>query len=139
MSATDCAESSASTPAISSMKNGSSARIRDGRAITSPHECARAAESERAARFGYQPSSWAIASTRARVASDTPGCPLRAYETAPFDTPARSAMSAMVALRAGLGSPLMAGPPRGDLTNRTARLRSGSLENARGTEPPAAL
>ena len=81
------------------MKNGSSARIRDGRAITRPHACAREAESERAARFGYQPSSSAIASMRSRVASETPGCPFSAYETAPFETPARSAMSAIVARR----------------------------------------
>ncbi|GIF36318.1 hypothetical protein Axi01nite_06290 [Actinoplanes xinjiangensis] len=31
-----------------------------------------------------------------RVASETPGWPLSAYDTAPLDTPARRAMSAIV-------------------------------------------
>ena len=101
MSATPRAESSASTPEMNSMKNGSSARIRDGRAITRPHASAREAESARAARLGYQPRSAAIPRMRSRVASETPGCPFSAYETAPFETPARSAMSAIVTLRAG--------------------------------------
>ena len=60
------------------MKNGSSASMRAGRAITSPQASARAADSERAARFGYQPSSSAIARMRARVPAETPGCPFRA-------------------------------------------------------------
>ena len=78
------------------MKNGSSASVRAGRASTSPQASARAAESARAARFGYQPSSWAIERMRSRVSSETPGRPLSAYETAPFETPARSAMSRIV-------------------------------------------
>jgi hypothetical protein len=35
-------------------------------------------------------------STRARVDADTPACPFRANDTAPLDTPARRAMSAIV-------------------------------------------
>ena len=57
VSAIERVESSRSTPAMNSMKNGSSAIVRAGRASTSPQASARAAESARAARFGYQPSS----------------------------------------------------------------------------------
>ena len=87
------------------MKNGSSASVLAGRASTSPHASARAAESARAARFGYQPSSRAIVRIRSRVSSETPGRPLSAYETAPFETPARSAMSRIV-IRPALSSAL---------------------------------
>ena len=93
---------------MNSMKNGSSAIVRAGRASTSPHASARAAESARAARFGYQPSSFAIARIRSRVSSETPGRPLSAYETAPFDTPARSAMSLIVTPAASVALPLVA-------------------------------
>ena len=96
VSAIERSESSSSTPAMNSMKNGSSASVRAGRASTSPHASARAADSARAARFGYQPSSCAIARIRSRVSSETPGRPFSAYETAPFETPARSAMSRIV-------------------------------------------
>ena len=82
------------------MKNGSSASVLAGRASTKPHASARAAERARAARFGYQPSSSAIERMRSRVSSETPGRPLSAYETAPFETPARSAMS-LIVIRAG--------------------------------------
>ncbi len=71
-----------------------------GRARTSPQASARAAESARAARFGYQPSSLAIPTIRSRVSSETPGRPLSAYETATFETPALSAMSRIVTLPA---------------------------------------
>ena len=81
------AESWVSTPAMNSMKNGSSAIVVAGRASTSPSASAREAESARAARFGYHPSSFAIVRMRSRVSSETPGRPLSAYETAPFDTP----------------------------------------------------
>jgi hypothetical protein len=60
------------------MKNGSRPRSRDGRAKTRPHASARAAESARAARFGYQPISSAIPRIRARVTSESPGRPLSA-------------------------------------------------------------
>ena len=102
VSATERTASSDSTPARNSMKKGSSARVCAGRARTSPHASARAAESARAARFGYQPSSSAMARMRSRVPSDTPGRPFSAYETAPFETPARSAMSLIVALTRSL-------------------------------------
>ena len=92
-------ERQASTPAMNSMKNGSSASVEAGRARISPQASAREAESERAARLGYQPSSSAIARIRSRVSSETPGRPLRAYETAPLETPARSAMSLIVVRR----------------------------------------
>src|SRR3954454_2062948 len=84
---------------MNSMKNGSSAMVLAGRARMRPQASARAAESARAARFGYQPSSSAIARIRSRVSSDTPGRPFSAYETAPFETPARSAMSLIVVRR----------------------------------------
>ena len=60
------------------MKKGSSAIVVAGRARTSPKASARAADSARAARFGYQPSSRAMATMRSRVASETPGRPLSA-------------------------------------------------------------
>src|SRR4051812_3728981 len=78
------------------MKNGSTPRIRAGRRNTMPTVLLGAPVSARAAPFGFHPISAAIASTRRRVASDTPGCPLRAYDTAPLDTPARAATSAIV-------------------------------------------
>ena len=84
------------------MKKGSSAIVAAGRARTRPNASARAAESARAARFGYQPSSRAIVTMRSLVSSETPGRPLSAYETAPFDTPAREAMSLIVTLRVWL-------------------------------------
>src|SRR4029450_14081745 len=62
----------------------------------------RATERARAALFGYHPSSPAIARIRSLVVSETPGRPFRAYETAPFETPARAAMSLIVTLRAPL-------------------------------------
>ena len=84
---------------MNSMKNGSSAIVAAGRARMRPQASAREAERARAARFGYQPSSSAMARIRSRVSSETPGRPLSAYDTAPLDTPARSAMSLIVVLR----------------------------------------
>ncbi len=52
--------------------------------------------SRRAALSGTQPSSSATVSTRSRVASETPGRPFNAYDTAPIDTPAWAAMSLIV-------------------------------------------
>ena len=92
-------------PARNSGKNASTASVRGGRESTSPHAFARDAESERAALFGRQPSSSAISRMRFRVSSDSPGRPFRAYETAPFDTPARRAMSLIVTLRPERASP----------------------------------
>ena len=86
---------------MNSMKNGSSAIVLAGRARISPQASAREAERARAARFGYQPSSSAIARIRSRVSSETPGRPFSAYETAPLETPARSAMSLIVVRRPG--------------------------------------
>src|SRR4029450_4808266 len=71
-------------------------RIRAGRLKVSPTAFALALDSARAALLGLKPISRAIATIRCRVASDTPGWPLRAYETAPLETPARWAMSAIV-------------------------------------------
>lgn len=85
-------------PLISSMKNGSTPRNRAGRHRARPTACARAPLSALAAMFGRQPISFAMARMRALVASDTPGWPFRAYETAPLETPACRAMSAMVGL-----------------------------------------
>src|SRR5262245_36502283 len=78
------------------MKNGSTLRIRAGRLSVRPTAAALAPDRARAALFGLKPISRAIAMIRCRVASDTPGWPFRAYDTAPLDTPARSAMSAIV-------------------------------------------
>ena len=100
VSAIERDESSDSTPAMNSMKNGSSESVVSVRASTSPQAWARATESARAALFGYQPISSAIARIRARVLSESPGRSLSANETAPFDTPARRAMSLDVTLRA---------------------------------------
>ena len=52
--------------------------------------------SDCAAPFGFQPSSRATSSTFARVASDTPGLPLSAYDTALLDTPEAFATSKIV-------------------------------------------
>jgi hypothetical protein len=55
-----------------------------------------APERVRATLFGLQPISSAMARTRSRVEAETPDCPLRAKDTAPLDTPALLAMSAIV-------------------------------------------
>ncbi len=86
-------------PAISSMKYGTAARLRAGRAMMSPQASARAAESDRAALWGYHPRSSASWRIRRRVVSETPGRPLRAHDTAPLDTPALVARSAIVIRR----------------------------------------
>ena len=102
------------------MKNGSSASVRAGRASTSPQASARAADSARAARFGYQPSSSAIARIRSRVSSETPGRPFSAYETAPFETPARFAMS-LIVVRASLPCVSRFSPPPWAASERQRR------------------
>ena len=121
------------------MKNGSSASVRAGRARTRPHASTRAADSARAARFGYQPSSSAIETIRSRVASETPGCPLRAYETAPFETPARSAMSRIVTLpRRMLGHSsrsLLAPEPIRRLSSCTGSAMKSTASSHRPTIP----
>src|SRR4051794_27271268 len=78
------------------MKKGSMPSIRAGRHRARPTALAVAPESARAALLGLNPISAAIARIRCRVASDTPGWPFSAYDTAPLETPARRATSAMV-------------------------------------------
>src|SRR4051812_47202274 len=78
------------------MNQGSMPRIRAGRHRVRPTARALAPERARAALLGLNPISCAIATIRCRVASETPGCPFSAYDTAPLDTPARRAMSAIV-------------------------------------------
>src|SRR5690349_11934111 len=78
------------------MNQGSMPRIRAGRHRVRPTALARAPERARAALLALNPISSAIERMRLRVASETPGWPLRAYDTAPLDTPARRAMSAIV-------------------------------------------
>src|SRR5690242_11871725 len=78
------------------MNQGSMPRMRAGRHRVRPTARALAPDRARAALFGLNPISCAMATMRCRVASETPGCPLSAYETAPLDTPARRAMSAIV-------------------------------------------
>jgi hypothetical protein len=67
-----------SIPESSFMKNGSTPRVLASRAMTSPRAPAREADRARAALLGRQPISAASLRTRWRVASDTPGWPLRA-------------------------------------------------------------
>src|SRR5450756_1650928 len=81
---------------MNSMKNGSTASVLAGLARASPQALARAAERDRAAWFGYQPSSSATVRMRSRVASDTPGRSFSAYETALLETLVRSAISLIV-------------------------------------------
>lgn len=52
--------------------------------------------SDRAAADGRHPYSSAMRNTRSRVAGETPGRPLRAYDTTAIDTPAARATSVMV-------------------------------------------
>src|SRR5688572_9014567 len=78
------------------MKNGSTPSVRAGRQSARPTAWAAAPDSARAALLGLKPISSAMARMRRRVASDTPGWPLSAYDTAPLDTPARRATSAIV-------------------------------------------
>lgn len=61
-----------------------------------PNASARPAVRARAALFGWNPISLAIARMRSLVALDTPGWPFSANETAALVTPARCAMSAIV-------------------------------------------
>src|ERR1022692_4337182 len=70
--------------------------------MTSPHAPALAADSARAALLGYQPSSSATARMRRRVASASPGRLFSAKDTAPLETPARRAISAMVTRLVGI-------------------------------------
>ena len=112
----DRAASSASKPLIRPMKNGSMPRMRAGRHRVRPTALALAPESARAALLGLKPISRAMATIRCRVASDTPGWPLRAYDTAPLETPARWAMSAIVG-RCFTRSPLLGTVERSHATS----------------------
>ena len=78
VSAYDRADSSASKPLIRPMNHGSMPRIRAGRHRVRPTARALAPESARAALFGLKPISWAMATMRCRVASETPGWPFSA-------------------------------------------------------------
>ena len=62
----------------------------------SPNVSLRAADNCRAARLGTHSSSAATLRTRARVAAETPGWLFSAYDTAPWETPQRLAISLMV-------------------------------------------
>src|SRR5204863_408428 len=53
-------------------------------------------DSDLAATLGRQPISLAMSRMRLRVLADTPGRPFNAYDTAPIETPARAAISAIV-------------------------------------------
>lgn len=97
-SATELAESTAWRPDSSWLKNGSTPMVRAGRAITSPTASALAPPRARAALCGRQFISSATRRIRALVASLTPGRPLSAKDTAPLETPAWRAMSAIVGL-----------------------------------------
>ena len=74
------------TPKVSAVEPGS----------TRPIVSLRALASRRAELSGSQPSASAAARMRSRVVAETPGRPLRAYEAALMETPARSATSRMV-------------------------------------------
>ncbi len=92
----ECADSPDCRPDTICPKNGSMPSVRAGRAMTRPIESARDWPSARAALCGRHCICSAIARIRARVCSLTPGRPFSANETAPLETPARSAMSAIV-------------------------------------------
>ena len=83
-------------PAMKAGKNGSALSVSGCRAITSPTVSARDEDSARARWLGVNPSSAATARIRSRVASATPGRSFRANETAPRETPAARATSAIV-------------------------------------------
>lgn len=86
-------------PEMRSPKNDSVPRVRAGRFSTKPIDPAFAPPSARAAVCGCQSSSRAAWRTRSRVASETPGRPFSAKDTALIETPARAAMSAIVVRR----------------------------------------
>src|SRR4051794_4018875 len=79
-------------------KNGSARSVSGDRAMTRPTARAFDTESARALELGVQPSSAAVRRMRSRVVGLTPGRSLSAKETAPFETPAARATSAIVGL-----------------------------------------
>ena len=84
-------------PEMNSMNHGatpneSAVEVGSTRPIVSLRELA----SRRAELSGNQPRASAAARMRSRVDADTPGRPLRAYEAALIETPARSATSLIV-------------------------------------------
>nr|WP_264295183.1 hypothetical protein [Microbispora sitophila] len=89
-------DSSRSSPAMNRMKNGSTPSVSAGRAMIRPTLCARDPDRDLAAALGRQPISLAMSRMSLRVSADTPGRPLSAYDTAPIETPALAAISAMV-------------------------------------------
>ena len=82
------------------MKNGSSASVLAGRARTSPQRRPGHADSGAAARFGYQPSSAAIARIAPRVSLRDAGPAVQRVGDGAFRDARRCAMSAIVTLRA---------------------------------------
>jgi len=85
-----------SMPEMNEQKNGSAPRVSGVRAITSPTASARETDSALPRRLGVQPRSRATERIRSRVSAATPGLPFSAKDTAPFETPATRATSAMV-------------------------------------------
>jgi hypothetical protein len=77
-------------------KNGSEDSTPGSLVMTSPSAKAFETDKERARLLGRQPSSSAAARIRSTVAWARPGRPFSANETAPLDTPARLATSAIV-------------------------------------------
>jgi hypothetical protein len=77
-------------------KNGSEDSTPGSLVITRPSANAFETDSDRARLLGRQPSSSAAARIRSTVALARPGRPFSANETAPLETPARVATSAMV-------------------------------------------
>ncbi len=77
-------------------KNASARSTSGARASTRPTACARFVDNALAPGFGVHPSDSATPMIRSRVSAETPGRSFRANDTAPFDTPAARATSAIV-------------------------------------------
>ena len=77
----------------------------------------------RAALLGRQPISSAMALIAARVAGETPGRSFSAYDTAPLETPARRAMSAIVGRCLGMRPRLTGSLYLGHPNDRLCHLR----------------
>lgn len=77
-------------------KNGSDDSTAGSRVITRPRANAFETESDRARLLGRQPSSSAAAMILSTVDCASPGRPFSANDTAPLETPARVATSAIV-------------------------------------------
>src|SRR4051794_19767174 len=86
------------------VRNGSSVKVAALRTTQKPIVADRAPESARTALLGVHPISAAIARILSRVEFETPGRPLSAEDTAPLETRARSARSAIVGRVTGVRS-----------------------------------